>query len=484
MNYCYQSMKTLLISALIIFFAGSCFPQQITRRTLIEEFTSSSSDQAATSDPIINQLEGEAPGRFCIIKWYTPWGTKGGTNSFYNNYTLATTRSQGYYNNDTVVRLFLNGGAEVDPYRMPLDSLRSKVANEYKKTSPFIMDITQEIIGDSLIAKVTVRSVDTSYDLSPLSIGLVMIERFNQTSDINHSPYHTNIVRGVLHSLDAKNGAFRDALPFAYEMQGQKVHTFRFAGKIGTSWDRYGLASVAIIQNNLTKEVLQCNWTVPELQFLRPTGNTFPLLRGTTPCQFQLRNMTDSDFTVYPQLAQTSPAEWNLKLSGMDYPNFVLKAHSAATGTFVSESQIPLRGSGNFSLLLFTQPGIVVASIAGTIVGSDSRDLIIKNWTSSVYPSDPDIMKWKEFGLDAAIVNEDAIGDLYANDLRRFRTLYIQRANYGDSAELESIKAFIDRGGRMIFQSNKVLDYYSKSIVDTSVNKYAVKFKNIFHFLV
>jgi len=190
--------------------------------------------------------------------------------------------------------------------------------------------------------------------------------------------------------------------------------------------------------------------------------------------------MTDSDFTIYPQISQNTPNDWNLKLAGMDYPNFVLKAHTSALGTFISEQQIPFRGSGDFTLLLRTNPGIVVASISGTLVGNDSRDLIIKNWASSVYQNDPDILKWKEFGLDAAIINEDAFDGLFGSNLLRFRTIYVQRSNFGDLAAIGSIKDYMAHGGRMIFNSNSVLNYFSNSIIDTSVNKYAVIFEKVF----
>ncbi len=474
-------MKILLILSLFLFAAESGIAQNhTTRRTLIEEFTSSSNDGSAISDPVIDQFTGEAPGHFCIVKWYLPFGTKGGANPFYTDYSLSLGRSQGYYGNDTVSRIFLNGGKQFDPYGLPLDSIRGRVSPEYSKTSPFVLDVTQEVIGDSLIAYLNVRQLDTAVDLTKLVIGVIVTERYNQTTDINHISYHTNIVRNVLPSLDPKNGDIRDALPFAFVMQGHTTQKFRFASKIGLDWDPTGLVSVAVIQNNQTKEVLQCNWTVPEIQFTRPTSSTFIFDNGSTPCQFQIRNMTDSDIIIYPQLSHNAPLAWELKLQGMPYPNFLLSAHTSVSATFISERLRPFRGSGDFILLLRASPGIVVASIAGTLVGSDSRDLIIKNWASSVYQSDPDIVTWKQFGLDAAICNDDAIGDLFNNNLLPFRTIYVQRSSYGDSAQLESIKEYMAHGGRMIFQSDSAVYHFSKSILDTTKNKYALTFKDIF----
>ncbi len=472
--------KLLIVSLLLILSEVSAAQQSTARRTFIEEFTSSSSDASAASDPVINQFEGEAPGKFCIVKWYLPIGTNGGTNPFFADYPLSKTRSQIYYGNDTVSRIFLNGGNRFDPNGLSLDELRAQVAPYYSKTSPFAIDITQQVIGDSVIATVTVRQLDTTIDLTKLSLGVIITERYNQFTDINHYPYHTNIVRTVLPSLDPKLGLFRDALPFAFVMQGHTVQTFRYAAQLGIDWDMYGLASTAVIQDNTTKEVLQCNWTVPEISFSRPTPSTYLFLNGATPCQFDLLNTTDSDFTIYPQLVHNAPAEWNLELSGMVIPNFVLKAHTRAQGTFVSEENIPFRGSGDFILLLRTDPGIVVANISGTLIGNDSRDIIIRNWASAVYQVDPDIVAWKQYGLDAAIINEDAIGDLFDNNLLRFRTVYVERSNYGNLSELGNIRDYMAHGGRMIFNSNSVLNYFSNSVVDTTINKYAVVFGNIF----
>jgi hypothetical protein len=476
-------MKKFLIVSFLAFLSGAGFAQlHTTRRALIEEFTSSSSDSCATTDMVFDQFEGEAPGKFCIVKWYLPYGTIGGKNQFYKDYLLSLVRSQGYYANDTVPRIFLNGGKSFDPTGLPLDSLRAQLTPEYSKTSPFTLDITQQVIGDSVIANITVRQLDTAIDLTKLSIGVIVTERYNPNfTDVNHYPYHTNIVRTVLPSLDPKSGQIRDAFPFALAMQGRSVQSFRFASALGGDWDRFGLASIGVIQDNSTKEVLQCNWTVPEITFYRPTPSTYLFLNGATPCQFLLTNKTDSDFTITPQFINNAPPEWNLKLQGMDYPNFVLKAHSSANGTFVSESVIPFRGSCDFTLLLRTAPGIIVANISGTLIGYDSRDLIIKNWASSVYQSDPDIQTWKQFGLDAAICNDDAIGDLFNNNLLNFRTVYVERSNYGDSTALESIKEYMAHGGRMIFNSNSVLKYFSNSIIDTTVNKYALTFEQIFH---
>lgn len=476
-------MKKLLILALFLLSGVSAYAQQhTTRRTLIEEFTSSSSDRSAVSDPIINQLEGEAATKFCIVKWYLPWGTAGGVNQFYKDYPLSLTRSQGYYHNDTVPTIFLNGSKRFDPSGLPLDSLRKRVSSEYGKTSPFIVTVTQQEVGDSVIATVYVRQLDTAVDLTKLSLGLIITERYNDHQpDVNHYPYHTNIVRNVLPSLDPKTGEFRSPIPFYIAMAGQTEHTFRFASKMGINWDRYGLASVAVIQENTTKEVLQCNWTVPEIQFMRPTTNTFIIKDGETPLTFQLRNLSDEDITITPQLTHTAPASWLLSLHGMQSPNFVLKAHSSVNGTFVAQQSLNgLHGSGEFILVFRAKQGIIVASISGTLVGSDSRDLIIKSWKSVVYQSDPDIVKWKEFGLDAAIVNDDAIGDLFNDNLRRFRTVYVQRSDYGDSSQLESIRDYMSAGGRMIFHSNSVQNYFSRSINDTARNKYAVNFMKIF----
>lgn len=473
--------KLLTLTLLLILSTYGYAQQQTTRRTLIEEFTSSSADQSAVSDPVINQLEGEAATNFCIVKWYLPWGTVGADNRLAKDYPLSVTRSQGYYHNDTVSTIILNGSKRFNPYKLSLDTLRNRVSSEYSKTSPFIVTVTQQEVGDSVIALVYVRQLDTAVDLTKLSIGVILTERYAQYTDANHFPYHTNVVRTVLPSLDPKTGEIRDALPFAFVMAGQTEHTFRFAAKIGASWDRYGLASVAVIQDNSTKEVLQCNWTVPEIQFMRPTTNTFIMRKGKTPMQFQLRNLSDEDITITPQLTHNAPADWILALSGMDYPTFVLKAHSSVTGTFIAQQTVrSLHGSGEFILHFRAKQGIIVASISGTLVGDDSRDLIIKNWASAVYQSDPDIIKWKEFGLDAAIVNDDAIGDLFNDNLRRFRTVYVQRSNYGDSVQLETIRDYMSAGGRMIFNSNSVLKYFSNSIVDTTADKYAVNFKSIF----
>ncbi len=476
-------MKKLLILSIILLSCEAGFAQlHTTRRALIEEFTSSSNDACATSDMVIDQFEGEAATKFCIVKWYLPYGKQGGNNQFYKDYPLSLTRSHAYYANDTVPRIFLNGGRHFDPTGLPLDTLRARLTPEYSKTSPFKLDISEQIIGDSIIATITVRQLDTAVDLSKLSIGVIVTERYNQSfTDLNHFPYHTNIVRTVMPSLDPKSGEIRDALPFALAMQGHTMQTFRFASKLGPAWDRYGLVSVGVIQNNSTKEVLQCNWTVPEISFSRPTASTFLFLDGATACQFQLRNLSDADITVTPQLTQNAPADWRLQLHGMPAPNFILAAHTSVEGTFFSEQLGPFRGSCDFNLLLRTDPGVVVANISGTLIGNDSRDIIIKNWASPVYQSDPDIQTWKQFGLDAAVCNDDAIADLFNNNLLRFRTVYVQRSKYGDSTELESIKNYMAHGGRMIFNSNSVLKYFSNSIVDTTVNNYAVTFKNVFH---
>ena len=473
-------MKKLVILPFLFCFAQICIAQNA-RRTLIEEFTSSSSDLSAVSDPVINQFEGDAAGHFCIVKWYIPNGTPGGKNPFYNDYPLSSTRSYNYYGNDTVSRIFLNGTSHFDPYGLSLDALQARVAPTYSETSPFVLTVTGQVTGDSVIANVSVRLLDTTIDLTNLSIGVIITERYNQTQDINHIPFHTNIVRTVLPSLDPKTGEIRDALPFSIAMQGHTQKTFRFAAKLGSDWDRYGLISVGVIQNNITKEVLQCNWTVPEVAFTRPSESTFLFLNGTTPCEFTLFNKSDSDITIYPQLTHNAPSDWNLTLGGMQLPSFVLKAKTTTTGTFFSDNLVPFRESGEFILLLRVDPGLVVASISGTLIGNDSRDLIIKNWASSVYKSDPDIQAWKQFGLDAAICNEDAIGNLFNNNLNRFRTIYVERSNYGDSTALASISDYMSNGGRLIFNSNSVNKLFSASIYDSTVNKYAPAFLNIFH---
>ncbi|MEP7234034.1 MAG: T9SS type A sorting domain-containing protein [Ignavibacteriota bacterium] len=472
--------KLLLLSFLLLPCQISYAQQHTVRRTLVEEFTSSSCDPCFSSDPVIEQFEGEAPGKFCIVKWYTQWGTAGGTNPYYKSYPLSTTRSESYYFNSDVATIFLNGGNPFNPFGLGLDQLRDKVTPEYGKTSPFVLDITQQIKGDSLIANLTVRLLDTTIDLSNLSIGAIITERYNQFTDINHTPHHTHIVRGVLPTLDPKNGAIRDPLPFVLMMNGQMVQTFRFATKLGVDWDQYGLASVGVIQNNLTHEVLQCNWTVPEIKFTRTPQSTYLIVGGKTACQFTLSNTTDSAYTIYPQLTHTAPLVWKLFMNGIEQPSFLMNPHSTVSGSFEADRYVPIRGSAEFILLMRTNPGIVVGQISASLIGNDSRDLIIKNNTQSVYQSDPDIVAWKNFGLDAAIINDDAVESIFGPSLLRFRTVYVTRSLYGNLSQLESIRNYMAYGGRMIFNSYSAYPYYSASIADTTVNKYAPTFENVF----
>ncbi|MEI8135159.1 MAG: T9SS type A sorting domain-containing protein [bacterium] len=473
-------MKISLIVGALAFFCSTAI-SQVPRRTLIEEFTSSSSDQSAACDNAINQFEGEAPGHFCIVKWYLPKGTPGGANAFYGDYTVSDARSHSYYGNDTVPRIYLNGGSHFDPTALSADGLRSHLIPEYAKTSPFSMKVTQSVTGDSLFSTVSIHLYDSTLDLQKLSIGVIVTQRYSETSDINHFPYHTNIVRTVLPSMDPKFGVIRDPIPFAISMAGQQSKVFHFATKIGTSWDRYGLVSVGVIQNNETMEVLQCNWTVPEVAFSRPSATTFIFLGGKTPWQCALKNVGDTDIRIYPQSTTTFPVSWDIRLSGFETPSFILKPGVSVTGTFISDKIGPFRESGEFIALLRTDPGLVLGSVAGTMIGNDSRDLIIKNWASSVHKTDADILAWKQFGLDAAICNEDALGSLFNDNLNRFRTIYIERSNYGNANELEILRRFLIGGGRLIFNSNIVNSLFSNSIIDTTTDKYAVNFEALFH---
>lgn len=219
------------------------------RRVLFEEWTSSTCGPCAANNPTIDAFVADHRDQVVAIKYHVGWPSPGNDPMYLHNPTQSYDR-RFYYGVSAVPTLIMDGVENpVYPYTTP-GSLQNSYTERMNMGAPIeISAFNHRITGDSIRAEITVNI------LAPLMSGDYYLRAHAVEKEIHYpSPPGTN---GEKDFYDV----FRRAYP---NSQGTLlpttigIHSFEFTYAIDPVWVDSMIFTAAFIQNDATKEVMNC----------------------------------------------------------------------------------------------------------------------------------------------------------------------------------------------------------------------------------
>ncbi|HEX5316554.1 MAG TPA: hypothetical protein VFX22_07885, partial [Candidatus Kapabacteria bacterium] len=462
----------LFLAALILATAANVSYAQ-GNHVLVEEFNSSNCPPCAETDPQIELFEQQSADKICVLKWHQNYPVPG-EDPFYNN-TMAERAS--YYGVTGIPSIFMQGGENLfsqylwnaGPLNDSASAYLAAMQNYYQ------MNVTHSIIGDSVIVLVTVTTGATQPSVTDLNLGVVVAERFIPYHGANGREFHTDVVRTPIPALSSTTtGAINN--PFSQAANTTK--TYRYAARIGATWNVQMLDAVAFIQSAGLKTVYQSAWDEPAISVTGDGtfGGPMPVIAGNsnTTANYTLTNSGSSAEKVFVSTGFKTQANYSLALSGVTLgadSSFTIPAGQSATVNVSVTSNGPAVTATDYSVLFHTADSIGIGGGAEAAFGKDIPHVIVNEWTE---PSSADLALMNNlqssvaksgYGATGQISNESfhqLFGFGASNDWSQFKTVFFDDGfNYGilDLNDTSLITTFLNNGGNFAMFS-PVFPYY------------------------
>lgn len=455
-------MKRLLLLALVLGLTSTAYAQ-VPRKVLIEKFTNTGCPPCAISDPMFEEFEANNISKIAVVKYHTSGPDPNDPYYIAQSGTGESNKRANYYQITGVPTMMYDGDMPTNP-GVGVSAMESKLqtAIASASTSPYQITLTQSIEGDSIIALVTVN-VQGTPPADANRLALVFTERYNKFTGSNGTPFHTDIARKVVPGLTAAGEVSTTTQHPAFSQANGETKTYRFAAKIGATWDRTQLVSVAFIQSAETKEVFQTEWTVPAASAIGPSGFA-TIQAGTSNQVITVKNEGSDPIVLKAAVTTISTPGWTIAVEGLDQDQTI----SLTPG---QESELSLattaaaKGSAMYSVSITTASGMYVGELSGSLFG-EANDIVIVNGSS---------VPANGYGLANAIygTNREA-GVISRSDFRtnmtawdQFKTvLYSAGTSVGiqiGTGEWENAADFVDMGGNFAFMGSQMVSIYAGS---------------------
>jgi len=370
--------KLLLLSLLFVAFAANSVFAQVPRKVLVEEFTNTGCPPCALSDPWMLDFEHQNPQSITVLKFHTQ-GPDPNDPYYIANTTDANPRAD-YYSVPGVPHVRMDGYKDVDILKGPAAiqaALDDVLASD--ETSPFELTIDETKTADSIIAVVTVKAVGTVPSETDMSVACVFAEKFDKFTGSNGMTYYDYIVRKTLPGINQSTGAItvNAKYPVLTIAMGE-TKTFRYAAKIGSTWQKDQLYTVAFIQAAGSKNVYQSNWTVPNVT-IEQSGLQALMIPSDKPLTYKVTNNSAAPVTLNTTYTGTGiPADWNIAISGVGTDgSLVVPANGNATISVASTAASNMTGSKPFSVAFSFGEGLYIDEVKGLAWGKNNNDIVV-----------------------------------------------------------------------------------------------------------
>ena len=166
---------------------------QTQRTVLVEEFTQASCGPCAQANPSFNKMLTANESKAVSIKYQTSWPGVDPMNA--QNKTDVSKRVT-YYDVQAVPEANMDGGATAAPSKITTTT----ITKEYGISSPFTLDVTQEINGakDSIAIEINVGAADNFTTAGPFYLRVALVEKtitFSKAPGSNGEKEFYNVMR-------------------------------------------------------------------------------------------------------------------------------------------------------------------------------------------------------------------------------------------------------------------------------------------------
>jgi thiol-disulfide isomerase/thioredoxin len=462
----YTTMNRLVLFVAVIFFVvcANISYAQSGNRVLFEEFNSSTCPPCATTDPIIENFETQNNDNICVLKWHQNYPAPG--NDPYYTANVDGTRAN-YYRVTGIPDLLVNGDTGFviyyDPAQMvtPLTAIQTAMPNYYQ------MNVTHQIVGDSIIVFVTVTSGATQPTASDLNLGVVVAQRLVAYRGANGRPFHSNVVLTAIPSLTA-SGALNN--PFNQAVNTTK--TYRYATFIKQNWNVGQLMAVAFIQSASPSEtvhpVYQSAWDVPAITIsgngfvdnpaVQVNGLPLPVIAGnaSSTANYTITNNTSTAQKVYISGGLTNPANYAVSIGGLASDSSIsVPAGGTATVPVSVTSNGPALTSTDYYITARTDSGAIGGGSEAAF-GQDIQHAIVDCGGESElnYQEFSQLQtSLKNAGYTSGIINDNSFIQIYGSDWSQFKTVFLDAGIDGGinfNSDTGNITNLLSSGGNVV----------------------------------
>ena len=240
-------MKKLIYSLLIVLTVIATVNGQTTRKVLFEEGTNASCGPCAASNPILISWLQNHQAQAISIMYHASWP---GTDPMYSaNPTQSTERIQ--YNNITAVPTCNVDGIIYDIWPFTVAAFDNAFNTRLAVTPPLSIDVVdQRIPGDSIKSTITLI-VNANLPAGTYKFRVMAVEKL-----ITYSTPPGSNGETVFHTV------FRRAYPNTVGVDCPTTagtYNYTYTYKREAAWKDTSIVTVAFVQNDVNKEVLNAN---------------------------------------------------------------------------------------------------------------------------------------------------------------------------------------------------------------------------------
>ncbi len=465
----------LFIALLAVVIAGSLHAQ-VTRRVLEEEFTNTGCPPCAATDPLVEEFENANMDGICVLKYHTQGPDP--SDPFYKANTTDANPRATYYGINGVPSIQIDGSGNIFPNQVSLLTNAYNQSLEDMPTSPFDISIIQEVTADSIIATVKVKAVGDFPTDGDLHLACVFSERYNKFTGSNGRTYYTFIVRKTLPGVDQTTGEITSSAKYpVLNMTKGETKTYRYAVKLGTTWLKDQLATVAFIQSTGSKQVYQSSWTNPSLKIQSPT-TSYITIPSDAPINYKLDNTSESPITVKAIFTGTGiPAAWNVAISGVATDSTItIPAHGSASVSIASTAATNQNGYKPFTITFRLPSNFYLATVNGAGWGKNNTHIIVDAGagTSKCNSLNTAMLAARSDFQNKTVVVPRADFESMFSDWTGFHTVIYNSAAttglYSDVGSWEKLSAYNQAGGHFLLSSSVALTAYFNSGNDVLMN--------------
>ena len=301
-------MRFLFVILTLLLTVNLTFGLNVRRIALMEVFTNSGCGNCANSNEILQRFYSKYYGGVISVRYHPNFPDP--SDPMYTGAEVEIDNRVAYYNILYTPQVLFNGvsyGAAEEE-----SALWEIMSDKISGGSPVWIDIEQQIVSDSV--KVTVKI--TGYDFlneRDMKLRVALVERnvhFDAPPGSNGETDFPDVFRKMLPDT---NGI---ALPAITEGD---VLTYEFSTPAVESWNLENIATVAWIQSDFSKEVLQANTNIqtltiecnePEVAELSPNqsyGRTYTVTNySNKPVSFKFYYSTNNYYDNWQYLVSTA----------------------------------------------------------------------------------------------------------------------------------------------------------------------------------
>lgn len=228
---------------------------QFPRTTLIEEFTSATCKPCTTATPILNNIVATQAPRVVTIRYHLnfplpgdPWYVAAKPdNDARRTYYGATSLPYGRLDGATTVSVTEEG------------EVQDKVEDRLNVESPIKIDVTQTREGNRINVKVTLTAGENGLEGGNFKLHVVATEAFIHSDAFQNEPFNKesefyDVMRKMIPGPDGTD----------MTLSPNQKRTLDFSYELGNDWQPNQMFTVAFVQNDVSKQIVQTGYSLPE----------------------------------------------------------------------------------------------------------------------------------------------------------------------------------------------------------------------------